>query len=428
MSDLKTSHPPHDAESADTARTPSWSARDVLTLSLTSLILFAPIFVLIYRPIGHGLDVIGYPIGRDFINFWAAPQIAFGEGGAALFDLDRYNELIGRLFGAELPWHMWSYPPVLALFLWPLSQLPYFVALAVWALGSFAILACIVASATPTDRRWLAIIALTFAPATLFNAVGGQNGFITASLFLGAMLTLDRRPLCAGVMLGLLTFKPHLGLIFPVVLIALGAWRTIAAASVTTLVVYVASLAILGVEFWERYVNFLANTQLSVLYDPAQFWSAMMMSPMAGVMALGGSATLAGVIQIVISTAVVTTTAVSARSCADPILRTLVVASAAPLVSHQVFTYDMVLFAGAWILVMLNGKYDAREERPIIVLAWLAPSAVFYAHFFGGAGLVQMVMLFAFVASIRLVHRHSETSSVSASDGMPLMCRDTSTA
>jgi len=56
---------------------------------------------------------------------------------------------------------------------------------------------------------------------------------LTAALAGAALLSLERRPILAGVFIGLLAIKPHLALLFPVALIAIGAWRTLLAAAVT---------------------------------------------------------------------------------------------------------------------------------------------------------------------------------------------------
>ena len=47
-------------------------------------------------------------------------------------------------------------------------------------------------------------------PGILANAMVGQNGFVTAALFGGALIFMERRPLLAGCLIGLLSFKPHL--------------------------------------------------------------------------------------------------------------------------------------------------------------------------------------------------------------------------
>src|SRR5207237_7780874 len=89
----------------------------------------------------NGLDVAGYQIGRDFINVWSGPQLAFGGKLATLFDLRAYHAAIGELFGQPLRFHNWGYPLFTLPAFWPLAQLPYFAALAVWTFGLFGIFA-----------------------------------------------------------------------------------------------------------------------------------------------------------------------------------------------------------------------------------------------------------------------------------------------
>ena len=79
-----------------------------------------------------------------FINVWSAPQVAFRGKIETLFDVHAYHEAIGALFGRPLPFHNWSYPPYSLFAFWPLAQLPYFWALAVWTFGLFAIFSTVV--------------------------------------------------------------------------------------------------------------------------------------------------------------------------------------------------------------------------------------------------------------------------------------------
>ena len=98
-------------------------------------------------------------------------------------------------------------PAVLSVLFWPLAQLPYFVALAAWTFGLFAIFAAMTLSRVERSARPLLLLLLLLAPATLINAVGGQNGFLTACLLVGGILLLDRRPVLAGILFGLLTYQ-----------------------------------------------------------------------------------------------------------------------------------------------------------------------------------------------------------------------------
>src|SRR5258706_16321345 len=70
-----------------------------------------------------------------------------------------------------------------------------------------------------------ALLLALAAPAVFVNAVRGQNGTWTAALCGGGLSLLERRPLLAGGLLGLLIYKPQLGLLIPVALLAGRHWR-----------------------------------------------------------------------------------------------------------------------------------------------------------------------------------------------------------
>src|SRR6185312_2585493 len=94
------------------------------------------------------------------------------------------------------------------------------------------------------DPLWL-LIAIAF-PAVFVNLGHGHNGFLTAALFGAALVVLDRRPVVAGILFGLLAYKPQFGVLIPLVLIASGRWRCFAAAAVTVALSAVATTLAFG--------------------------------------------------------------------------------------------------------------------------------------------------------------------------------------
>jgi hypothetical protein len=108
--------------------------------------------------------------------------------------------------------------------------MPYAPALALWVFATFP--AYLVAIRAIVGDRTGYVLAAAF-PAVLCNFIDGQNGFLSAALIGGTLVLLPRKPVLAGVLLGLLTYKPHLGILFPIVLAADGRWRTFVSAGVT---------------------------------------------------------------------------------------------------------------------------------------------------------------------------------------------------
>jgi hypothetical protein len=105
------------------------------------------------------------------------------------------------------------------------------------------------------------------APAFVGNVLIGQNGFLTAALIGLTLVLLEKRPLLAGICLGLLTYKPHFGILFPIALIAAGHWRAFIAAGVTAIVLALLSILAYGVQPWLAFANWLPVTSQTFLSE-----------------------------------------------------------------------------------------------------------------------------------------------------------------
>jgi len=107
-----------------------------------------------------------------------------------------------------VPFYGWHYPPFCFAVAFLVASLPYALGLALWLAASFAAYLAAILAILPRPETLL--IAAAF-PAVFVNIGHGQNGFLTAALLGGALLLLDRRPWLAGVMIGLLAYKPQFG-------------------------------------------------------------------------------------------------------------------------------------------------------------------------------------------------------------------------
>ena len=104
-------------------------------------------------------------------------------------------------------------------------------------------------------------------PAVLCNFIVGQNGFLSAALLGGALLFIERRPVLAGMLIGLLTYKPHLGLLFPIVLAASGHWRVFIAAGITAALMALVSWRAFGTDTWLAFFGNIGHTSQAFLSD-----------------------------------------------------------------------------------------------------------------------------------------------------------------
>jgi alpha-1,2-mannosyltransferase len=274
-----------------------------------SLILLAivALAVLGWIALSDGLvDRNGQPLGTDFSSFYAAGKLALDGKAVAAYDMVTHYAREQQLFGAETPHYAWLYPPSFLVFVAPLALLPYPLSLIVWQGSTFALYLAVIAAILHKTRRtrsqianlWLPVAAAF--PAVFINLGHGQNGFLGAALFGAALACLPRRPVTAGILFGLLSFKPQLALVVPFALFAAGQWRAMACAGLTLIALAVASAFLFGTEAWW---SFLASTETSrkLLLEEGSVGFEKLQSVFAAMQMWGGSVTLAYVVQAAFS-------------------------------------------------------------------------------------------------------------------------------
>src|SRR5580704_16846358 len=178
----------------------------------------------------HFTNGMGRPFGDDFINFWSGAYLAVHGLATQVYDPAAFHAFQQSIAGAQLEGYLYIYPPVLLVLTAPLGLVPYIPALVLWlSAGWFAFYRAL-RLALPGGGALLLALAT---PAVFINTVAGQNGTWTAALFGVGLGLLDRRPILAGGFLGLLIYKPQLGILIPVALLAGRRWRAGASATAT---------------------------------------------------------------------------------------------------------------------------------------------------------------------------------------------------
>jgi len=237
--------------------------------SFVAAALFGYFFDLLQQTQNRLLNAAGRPFGDDWVNYWSAGYLAMHGRAAEIYDLNVFHAFQETIVGSPLDGYHYSYPPVLLLLTAPFALIPYVPALFVWLSASWY--AFYRALKLAMLGRGVLLLALA-APAVLINAVGGQNGCWTAALLGGGLSLLERRPYLAGSLFGMMIYKPQLGLLIPVALIAGRQWRAIAAASVTAGVLLLASLLWFGTDVWAEYLRNLNLLRQTILEDGAGVW------------------------------------------------------------------------------------------------------------------------------------------------------------
>jgi alpha-1,2-mannosyltransferase len=315
---------------------------------------------------------------QDWMVYYTAARAYLGGNLPLIFDGTRLTAQMNTDFAAWLPkplsFHPWLYPPSYLLVLIPFGLLPFAVACIVFLITTFACLVAAVWRAVGGGyRRWLHLFSLVLAPAVAFNVGTGQNAFLTTALLVGGFGLLPRRPLVAGVLLGLITYKPQLWLLVPVALVAGRQWPALAITIVTAGLMVLASVAVLGIEPWRVWIDWFLNAPPET-YQTWLTWGR-----------LHGESVYTNLVLIGASHAAATAgqwiTAIAAAACVwwcyrrrlAGDLQLAVLLAATVLAAPHVTNYDTVLLVIAATLVFAHGLDHgfSRGELIVPLLVWM---------------------------------------------------------
>ncbi|WP_084636674.1 glycosyltransferase family 87 protein [Mesorhizobium sp. WSM3626] len=342
----------------------------------------------------RGLSVVSHGMPYwDFTNLWAGGRMALDGHVAFLFDVDSYRATLRRMFSPDLPNQEWSYPPSILIFGAPLALLPIFPAYLVWTLGTVF---CLWLALRPLQLGKAAEAAVLFCPAVLINAAFGQNGALTTALLIGGLAAVPKRPVLAGLLFGLLTVKPHLGILVPFCLLANGNWRAIVAAALSSSALFVLTGLLLGSEVWTLFwteTRPLMTAILEAPYPQPYQSNAATMFFLARASGLGLTAAYA--LQAIATVAAIATAIwiwLPSRRV-EHRERVVLTAVLATLATPYGYSYDTIGLA-----VAVAYLFSTRNAMPRVFLAliWLYPTI---AHLVNNAGLGIGVLVPLFLSA-----------------------------
>ncbi|WKA31552.1 glycosyltransferase family 87 protein [Bradyrhizobium roseum] len=351
------------------------------------------------------VDPWGFPLGRDFLNSWMAGRAMFSGGPAAWFDADVYMAVLRKVTGLDgLEPMYWSYPPHLVLLVWPFGQLGYLPSYVFWCVAGLALYVW-AAVAGGVDRRYWLFLAIS--PAIIVNVLLGQNGFLTAALLIGGLINLDRRPVFAGILLGVLTVKPQLGLLLPVLLLLGGHWRVIASAVATTVLLVVATAVWFGPDIWMEYWQKVGPQQHELINTAGIKGWPIVASAFVNARLVGLSDHVAWMIQGTASAGAFGAVVWTFWRKRDPVLSHALFVVAIFVFSPWIMNYDMVVFG--WIVALLRQRDDQTLLDHCLALAlWMLPLAMIPLGVGHIPGALMILPLFAVRLLWRLAHEASE--------------------
>ncbi|HKS63009.1 MAG TPA: glycosyltransferase family 87 protein [Xanthobacteraceae bacterium] len=384
-------------------------------------------------------DYQGRPLGTDFSNIYFAGSYIVEGRPAAPFDPLLQHGRAQQIFGEATPRYGWHYPPFFHFVAAPLATLPYLLALFVWQAATLALYLWAIRSITrsipppqgeggeqqscepggafasgavpppgrlrrppsPFGGGIILLLALAF-PAVFVNLGHGHNGFLTAALIGFALLSLDRRPVVAGILFGLLAYKPQFGLLIPLVLLATGRWRALVAAAATVVALTLAVTLAFGVETWRAFFASAPFTR-AVLEQGGPGWH-LIQSVFSFVRMWGGPVPLAYAAQGALTLGLAMSLVWLWRSRADFELKAAALCLATLLATPYSMDYDMMALAPAIAFLVVHGLRRGFGGYEISALAalWIVP---LIARSIAQAALIPLGVIVMLAMLLIVLHR-----------------------
>ena len=290
-----------------------------------------------------GLDKHTDIVDRDFTNYWVGWKFALDGRHLVLFDQPEYFAYLKSLFGPDYQIHAWSYPPHFLMLVAPLGALDYRPALRGLPAGN---LVMFVLAALAFRRRyapetsqlylWLALVWLRA------HAGGSHAERISHQRPAPLCVRLHReRPVVAGLALALLTVKPQLGFLIPLLALVDRNWTLLRWAIVFTVVLVGLSVLLFGVDSWRAYFTQVIPYQQLVMNEWYGIFLRMMPSTFGSVRTLEFTPGIAHVVQWIVSGVAFAALLRLLFVLKDPLERVFAIVAGTFLISPYSFNYDM---------------------------------------------------------------------------------------
>jgi hypothetical protein len=345
--------------------------------------------------------------GEDWMVYYSAARSFFDDHLATLYHGATLTAAMNARFAGwlahPLPLHPFLYPPHYLLLLLPFGAMPPALGAVVFLLASFALMAAaLILLSEKRDERLLYVLAALLSPAAAIAVWLGQNSFLTAALLVGGFALAKRRPLLAGILLGVLTYKPQFWLMVPIALIAARQWKTLGAALGSAALLALTSLVVFGPAPWEDWLSLM--TAPSALFEHWQTLARLNgQSLYACAVLLGASPQLANALQF---TGAALAGAAVWRCFSRPFPADLAIAillAATVFAAPHIIDYDALLLCIAAAIFFAHTLRHGADlgDSVIAVALWLSPLINPPSVFPAGLATPLLVALFV----LRVVRR-----------------------
>jgi Glycosyltransferase family 87 len=380
-----------------------WRAdqRKTIYLCLLILGLCALVFVIYIQKIWAEYEshTPGHPAPfGDFFAIWSYAKIAGTYSVVELYDLGALHArqvALGMDPGNQNPF---PYPPTFILLLWPLSLLPYGVAYLVWTLGTLALFVWAVVATC--SRLPLCTLGVIVSPVSIATIASGQSGFLAAALLTAGIRLAGSRPVVSGILLGILSYKPQLGILVPVALVAAGLWSTFSITCATVFGLAVAVTLAFGWNIWPSWLGMLPIYE--DMFDRSNVSLQLMPTVIVNLKMAGFPSSIAIAVQALVTVVVAFLVwGCFRRSSGRLPAAALLVGTV--LATPHAFIYDMPMVLAAMALFIQAHLEENRTfglaEIIVLVLAMLFPALMMMAEPYLSLrlSLLSLILLFGLI-------------------------------
>jgi hypothetical protein len=302
------------------------------------------------------LDRNGLVKGTDFVHFYVLGSLARAHMGKALYNPVLQSEIAHEIIPQAQPlYYVALYGPQVSVFFAPLAHLSYGWALVVWSLINTAVYAvcCFVFwKVCPRLRdHGFTVVILAIAYPAFFHLIAWGQTTAPALLcltFVYLALRADREFL-AGLALGLLIYKPQLGIAAAIVFFFSKQWKALAGAVLSGAAELTIGWLYYGTPVMRDYWTALGYIRPMFSYlEPRPytvhclkgFWLMLVPVPV-----------LAFLLYLASAVAVIVVTVLVWRKQAPLSLRYSVLLIATVLVAPHLTVYDLLILAPAFLLL-----------------------------------------------------------------------------
>lgn len=319
----------------------------------------------------------GQTIGRDAYSFWSAGMLAFEGRTSEIYNNEAFSLAIKQLLGPEAGHHSFPYPPPALLGAFAFGWLPYKVTLFILSIaGFFAFLFTINFPDFKKNIVWLTILM----PLTWCNIVLGQNGLLTAALFIGGLRLANHRPIIAGILIGCLAYKPTMAILIPMALLFERRWIVIFSATVTLLSLCIITTLMWGTEIWTIYLQHAIPFQRMFLEHGTGIGQTMKLTPFMSAHLLGYDTTSSYLLQLLFTIVTIGTVIIyflkKKRSGSFNALDITILAIATILIVPYNHFYDLAIITGSLLLLAAENTFTPKNmllKSRIFVLLYILP-------------------------------------------------------